>query len=43
MSNELLNLRNVFSCLDTDKDGLLSMLDLRVAWKKYLLLDMTEE
>ena len=43
MKNHQINLRDIFGCLDTDEDGWISILDFRISWKKYLLLDLPEE
>lgn len=33
-----MNLRDVFACFDSDEDGLLSIIDFRIVWKKYFNL-----
>ena len=36
-----INLRDMFGCLDADGDGWISITDLRVAWKKFMSIDLT--
>ena len=38
-----INLRDVFSVFDSDEDGYISQLDFRIAWKKFLLMDLPQE
>ena len=35
-----INLRDVFSVFDADEDGFISQLDFKIAWKKFLLMDL---
>lgn len=37
------DLREIFTVFDEDEDGFISMLDFRVVWKKYLLMDLKED
>ena len=36
------DLRQIFNILDEDEDGYISMIDLKVVWKKYLLMDLKD-
>lgn len=38
-----INLRDVFTCFDTDNDGCLSVTDFRVVWKKFFGLDIAKD
>ena len=33
----------MFSIFDEDEDGYISMIDFRVVWKKYILMDLKED
>ncbi len=37
------SLRDVFECIDEDEDGHLSQTDFKVAWKRFLSLNVSQE
>lgn len=43
LQKKSVNLRDVFSVFDSDEDGFISQLDFRIAWKKFLIMELPQE